>query len=126
MSTKGNYLSWIVVSNIDEARKFFAEVLGLKENAYAPEFKWAEFQGKNGGGLIGIGEYDKQSDIPAGSNAVLTFSVDDIVIAKKELMEKGAKMLGEIIEIPGHVKMQSFSDKDGNYFQIVESTEEKI
>ncbi len=34
--------------------------------------------------------------------------------------EKGAKLVGEIGEVPGHVKMQTFLDPDGNMMQIVQ------
>lgn len=125
MVSKGSYLSWIVVSNIEEGRKFFSEVLGLKERAYDPQYKWAEFSGE-GGTIVGICEYSEHSDIQAGSNAVMTFTVDDLTKAKKELIAKGAKMIGDVLEVPGHVKMQSFCDQDGNYFQIVEALEEKL
>lgn len=84
MSTKGTYLAWIVVSNINEARKFFTETLGFKELSFHEEYKWAEFQGKEGGGMIGIAQHEAHSEIPAGGNAVLTFTVDDISKAKKE------------------------------------------
>lgn len=122
MSTKGTFLSWIVVSDIKEARKFFTETLGFKELCFVEEYKWAEFQGKEGGSIIGVAEQDPQ--MKAGSNSIITFTVDDVVKAKKELSAKGAKMIGDIIEVPGHVKMQTFCDKDGNHFQIAESLEQ--
>lgn len=123
MVAKASYLSWIIVNNIDESRKFFKN-LGLEELSYDPRFKWAEFRGKAGGALIGVAQKSDMDPEPAGGNAVITFSVDDLDQAKKELSSKGVKMLGDVLEVPGHVKMQTFADKDGNRFQIVENLDE--
>ena len=58
--------------------------------------------------------------VKAGQNAVVTFTVDNLDKAKKEMVKKGAKCEGDIIEIPGHVKMQMVIDSDGNRFQMCE------
>jgi predicted enzyme related to lactoylglutathione lyase len=122
MKAKGSFLSWIVVSNLKEARKFFVEVLGLKEHSfYEGEYKWAEYQGDEGQ-MIGVAEKDEQ--LPAGNNAVITFTVDDIEKAIEDISPK-VNLIGDIMEVPGHVKMQTFSDKDGNYFQLCQLLGEK-
>ena len=53
-------------------------------------------------------------------NAVLAMTVDDIVAAKKELEGKKVSFIGDIIEVPGYVKMATFADPDGNIFQLVQ------
>ena len=53
-------------------------------------------------------------------NAVLAMTVDDIVAAKKELEGKKVSCIGDIIEVPGYVKMATFADPDGNIFQLVQ------
>lgn len=123
MVAKATYLSWIIVSDIQKARKFFKD-LGMKELSFDEQFKWAEFQGKEGGALVGVAEKSDHDPEPAGGNAVITFSVDNMDKAKKELSSKGVKMLGDVLEVPGHVKMQTFADSDGNKFQIVENLDE--
>jgi predicted enzyme related to lactoylglutathione lyase len=47
-------------------------------------------------------------------------TVDNIVATKKELEAKGVTFIDEIMEIAGHVKMVTFTDPDGNKFQLVE------
>lgn len=51
---------------------------------------------------------------------MITFTVADLEEAKQELLKKGAKCQGDIIEVPGHVKMQTVIDNDGNCFQLCE------
>lgn len=121
MVAKATYLSWIIVSDIEKARKFFTESLGMKELSFDPQYKWAEYQGKAGGGLVGVAQKSDMDPEPAGGNAVITFNVDNLDEAKKELSSKGVKMLGDVLEVPGHVRMQTIADKDGNRFQIVEN-----
>ncbi len=119
MKTQGIYLSWIVVKDIKQAIKFYTEVVGLTLKEFHPEFAWAELAGP-GGSILGIGEENPQSPMKAGINAVVTVAVDDMDTARQHYIEKGATLIGEVIEIPGHVKMQTFTDVDGNTMQIVQ------
>lgn len=121
MSTKGAYLAWIVVSDLKKARKFFVDVLDMKELSFHEEYKWAEYQGKEGGFMIGVAGQDDHTEMKPGSNAIVTFTVADVVQAKKDLASKRVRMLGDIIEVPGHVKLQMFSDEDGNLFQLAQT-----
>lgn len=126
MVIKNSMLSWIIVSDFKKALDFFTKTLGMKIQQHTPEYGWAELTGQEAGGaILGIAQETPQEPIKAGSNSVMTFSVDDVVKTKNELAKKGVKFLGEIIEIPGHVKMQLFSDPDGNLFQLVELLDHK-
>lgn len=120
MAVNGINLAWIVVKDIKSALKFYTEVVGLKLMEYHEEFGWAELAGKEDGAALGIAQENSQDPIRAGQNAVITMSVQDVVKAKNEMAKKGAKMVGDIIEIPGHVKLQTVLDKDGNHFQLVQ------
>ena len=51
---------------------------------------------------------------------ILTFTVDDIEAAKKELEEKGVKFKTDIYEVPGHVKLVDFVDEDNNTYQLAQ------
>lgn len=116
---KSANLVWVSVSDIKKAKKFFVDTLGLKELSFSEEWGWAELSGKEGGTMIGLAQADK--DLPPGSNAITTFSVDNIEVVRDELKKKGVTLIGEIIEVPGHVKMQMFTDLDGNKFQLVQT-----
>ena len=111
-------LAWITVSDFKKARKFFTETLGLKELSCYEEMGWAELQGLNGGSMLGIA--GEKGELPAGSNAIITFTVDNVDATIAEFKKKNVQLIGEVIEVPGHVKMQMFTDLDGNKFQIVQ------
>ncbi len=118
---KSSDLSWIVVSDIKKARKFFTETLGLVEHCNSEEHGWVEVGGTEGGAKIGIAQANNEDR--AGTNAVITFSVNHLENCVAELKKKGVKMIGEIIEVPGHVKLQTFVDtaRGRIRFQLVET-----
>lgn len=116
MNVKKIGLSWITVSDLVKARSFFVETLGLEVKDFAPEWGWMECSGKEGDSLLGVGQ--AQGEMKAGHNAVMTFTVDDVVAGRAELLEKGVRIIDEIVEVPGHVKMLTFFDNDGNMFQL--------
>lgn len=120
MKIQGLYLTWIVVKDIEAAVKFYTEVVGLTLKEFHKEFGWAELSGPDGT-LLGIAQETPQEVTKAGSNGVITIAVDDIVSARNELAKKGVLLIGDVIEVPGHVKMQTFTDKDGNMLQIVQT-----
>lgn len=111
-------LSWIVVKDLKKALNFYIEVMGLKLMEVNEEFGWAELQGHEGGARLGIAQMD--STLQAGENACVTMTVENIEKALDSLLKKGAELIGEVQEIPGHVKMQMAKDHDGNHLQLVE------
>lgn len=119
MTAEGMTLAWIVVNNFEEGIKFYTEVLGLKLLSQTPEYKWAELQGTDGA-MVGICESCEHTPISAGGNAVLTYSVKDIEKSIEDLNAKGVELVGEMQEVPGHVKLQMFKDKDGNLGQLAQ------
>ena len=126
MPTKQSNLSWVAVSDFKKAKKFFTETLGLKINSLSEEFNWAEVVGKDGGALIGIagmGDQESCGGIKPGQNAVVTLDVANIEESKALLEERGVQFFGEIMEVPGHVKLALFADPDGNKFQLVQNCE---
>jgi predicted enzyme related to lactoylglutathione lyase len=119
MKTEGIYLSWIVVKDIKAAITFYTTVAGLTLKEFNPEFGWAELSGPEGA-ILGLAQENKEYGQFAGTNAVVTISVDDIHSACEQFKKNGAILLGELIEIPGHVIMQTFQDSDGNTMQLVQ------
>ncbi len=113
-------LSWIVVKDVKAAVSYYTTVIGLKLVEFHEQYGWAELEGYNGGSRLGIAQENPNESIKAGQNAVVTFTVQNLEKAKEELVKKGAKCQGEIIEVPGHVKMQTVFDRDGNCFQLCE------
>jgi predicted enzyme related to lactoylglutathione lyase len=122
MTIKRMDLAWITVSDIARAKKFFVDTLGLKLNNDAPGHGWMELQGADGGGvLLGVGaNHEEKPLVGPGQNAVLTMSVDDLDVSMAALKAKGVTFVGEVIEIPGHVRIVFFVDPDNNKFQLVQ------
>mgnify|MGYP001614220653 CR=1 FL=1 len=112
-------LVWIVVDDFKAAVKFYTEVVGLKLMESSEEWNWAELEGKNGMRL-GIGKCHEKCDVKPGDNAILTVTVDSLDKKKAEMIQKGAVCVGDVQEVPGHVRMQMIKDLDGNQFQIVQ------
>ena len=123
MRTQSIGLVWIVVKDFKRAVKFYTEVAGLKLIEMNEQWGWAELEGHQGQGMrLGIAQHrpDSQEPIQPGQNGVATFTVDNIEQANKDLVQQGANLVGKVQEVPGHVKMQTVKDADGNVFQIVE------
>ena len=88
-----------------------------------PEYGWLELVPKDGGTILGVCQFNPQygNAVKPGDNAIVTFTVDDIVAVKALFEKQGVTMLGDIIEVPGHIKMLFFTDLDGNKFQICQT-----
>lgn len=113
-------LTWVAVSDLERARHFFTKVLKLKETTYSKEYAWAEYEGKEGGGRIGIAHKSTSSPIQPGQNGVITLTVPNIEKAIKELSAANVKLVGELVHVPNVLKMQIFLDEDKNHYQLVE------
>lgn len=120
MKTKSMNLSWIVVKDLKEAIKFYTEVLGLELKTLEEQWGWAELGAPEGTAKLGLAQSSDREPMKPGSNAVVTFKVDDIEAASDDLRSQGVKLEGEVIEVPGEVKLQTFKDASGNTFQLVE------
>lgn len=119
MKPVGMQLAWITVADIKKAIKFYTEVLGFELHEFNEEFGWAELSGKEGSRL-GLAQECPEHGNKAGTNAVITVTVKDIAQAINELNDNKVKLVGEVMEIPGQVKLQTFTDQDGNAFQLCE------
>lgn len=119
MKIQGIHLAWIAVADLAGAIKFYTEVVGLTLHEWNKEYGWAELSGPTGSRL-GIAQYTPECEVKAGSNAVFTITVDNIEEACEELKTKNARLVGDVLEVPGEVKMQTVCDADGNTFQVCE------
>lgn len=121
MSVKSMDMTWIVVADLKKAVQYYGDVIGLQLNQYSEQFGWAELSGKEGGAQLGLAQNSAHCPIKPGDNSVFTLTVDNIAEQKKRLAAKGVSFLGDIIEVPGHVKLLLCKDVDGNKFQLVEN-----
>lgn len=117
MKVQGIHLVWVVVSDIKTAIEFYTKTIGLTLKEFNDEYGWAELSGPDGC-TLGLAQQNPSENMKPGSNAVTTLTVDDLETAKNELIRKKCRLIGETLEVPGHVKMQTFADVDGNMLQL--------
>jgi predicted enzyme related to lactoylglutathione lyase len=110
-------LAWYNVADVDKAKKFYGDVLGLKPMFEMPG--WAEFSHAKGATAIGLAA--PRPDAPATPGATVVLSVDDMDLARKELSARGVRFDGAVEEIPGIVRLSTFVDPFGNRVQLAQS-----
>jgi predicted enzyme related to lactoylglutathione lyase len=120
MAIKSYDLAWISVSDMQKARNFFVDTLGMKVMDDQPNYGWLEVAGEKGA-RIGIGIGAPESPLKAGNNAVISLSVDNLDATKKMLVSKNVTILGDIMEVPGQVRLLLIQDQDGNLIHLCES-----
>ena len=121
MNIKSMGLAWITVSNLAASKSFFKDILGLTIGQDSSDHGWMEFVAEDKSFKLGVSATDDSMPmIKPGQNAVVTFTIPCIMEAKAELQKHHVMLLGDIIEIPGHIKMLMFADADKNIFQVVE------
>ena len=109
-------LSWYHVADLEKAKKFYGEVLGLKKTFEMEG--WAEFSHADGAASIGLNQL-RPGDEKAGATVVL--KVEDLETARRQLKKHGVEFEGEVQEIPGVVRIATFSDPFGNRLQLVQT-----
>ena len=103
----------VMVTNMDNAIKFYSETLGFKlKNRYGDH--WADIEGPG----IAIGLHPAGKDIKIGNNLSMGFKVKDLHEAIEALEQKGVqfKLLDDT-----QVKLASFTDTDGNALYLAQS-----
>lgn len=108
-------LSWYPVKDLEKAKQFYSEVLGLKK-MFEME-GWAEFSHGKGAAAIGL------SGNPANtmqSGATVVLQVEDIDKTRQELIRHGVKFENEVEEVQGVVRLTAFRDPFGNLLQLAQ------
>jgi catechol 2,3-dioxygenase-like lactoylglutathione lyase family enzyme len=112
----------ISVTDLERARKFYVEALGLTSNGEMTTGH-LEFEAGGGTGLIVF----ERKDAPKAENTVASFRVDDLEAVMRQLRERGVKF--EEYDTPelktdngvasmGSIKGAWFKDPDGNILAV--------
>lgn len=120
ISYSGTVVAALSVRDFKRALGWYRDVLGL-DTVYSFEepMKWGEISTPVPGLTIGVGE--TTDDVPSNGSMMLSFGVTDIEAARAELESKGVSFAGPTQEIPGTVKLATFSDPDGNQFMLAQT-----
>ncbi len=117
MKILGLQLVWITVSDIKMAIKFYTDVIGFKLLEFNEDYGWAELSSEQGARL-GLAQSQLESEFKPGANAIPTITVENLDVALKELEKNKVRLIGSVQEVPGEVRMQTFTDSDSNTFQL--------
>jgi predicted enzyme related to lactoylglutathione lyase len=108
-------LAGCFVSDLELAKKFYVDTLGLQLMFESPGF--CEISHGKGGMVIGL----SQSPRPSGQDgAVICFKVDDLPPEKERLQKRGVDFEGTVLEKPGIVRIVNFRDPFANRLQLVQ------
>jgi predicted enzyme related to lactoylglutathione lyase len=113
---KGINVVSIPVTDLDVARAFYRDTLGLGAPLYdLPEAGWIEFASGGSGGNISVTLAEPGWKPSAGTTLVL--DVDDCFTAVAELRDRGVRCDDPQV-FPGYVVFAGFTDPFGNRLQM--------
>jgi len=109
--TRVDYIR-VPVDDIEAARHFYGDILGLPRNEHLDHEDWVEYEASNV--TLAVMTPETHDDVfatfPPGTIAL---HVDDVAAARAELEAKGVEFLAETID-SGVCHMALFNDPDGN------------
>lgn len=109
----------VLVSDWEAARRWYAEKLGFQELYAIEEAGWAEMQSPLTGATIGLNRVE--SAHPGPGSVTITFGVTNIDATRAEMEKRGVAFDGPTQEIPGMVRLATFTDPDGNEMMLAQS-----
>lgn len=116
MFFKGINVVSISVTDLDKAREFYRDVLGLGEPIYdLPDAGWIEFASGGPSGNIAVTK--AESNWQPGTGTTLVLNVEDCHSACTELRRRGVHCEDPVV-FPGYVTFCSFYDPFGNRLQM--------
>ncbi len=113
----GTVLCVLSVGDVNAAKAWYGKVLGCTVVYELPEHNWAEVATPTEGALIGLMQDPDATTVGNGGSSV-SFGVRDISAAKASLMNHSVAIDGDVIEIPGVVKLLNFKDPYGNSLML--------
>ncbi len=108
----------VYVTDFKKAVSWYGNVLGFQPDYLMEEMQWGELKTNVPGLTLGI----QVTDTPGGEGGQrLTFGVKDIEAARATVLAGGGTLDGDVMEIPGMVKLADWRDPDGNRFMFAQS-----
>jgi predicted enzyme related to lactoylglutathione lyase len=109
MKVRGTDFVMYLVSDLGRAASFYRDVLGLRQEVYSEEWKWAEFD--CGNITLALKGGEKLPETITGGRIAL--AVDDIHAAHEEMKKRGVRVVSEPHDYSGCWAMEIL-DPDGN------------
>ena len=98
------------VSDLDEAINWYQKTLGFELQYRLDEIGWCELTSSVENVNVGLSVVES----PNPGGATPTFGVQDIQAAEAALQSKDVRIDGDIVTIPGLVRLLTFYDQDDN------------
>ena len=111
----------VSVSNLQAARAWYRDVLGLEEGFAVEEAGWIEFAAPVENVVIGLSGIPEGEQHPGASPVNITFGVENVDEARAHLEAKGVQFNGPTNELPGMVRLAEFKDPDGNVMLLAQN-----
>jgi len=111
---------WVHVRDIKKARKFYRDVLGLKEIWYDEEGESASFRIPRGPPLSMHVQGKGEPGRPAGTVSGIYFSVVDVNRAARAIERKGGTVTDRPEKKPWGNWNATIADPDGNEFVLTD------
>lgn len=108
------------VMDLERSLDWYQRVLGFQLLYRRDDIAWAELS--TGVDKVNVGLSERQEAGGAGG-ATLTFGVADIDAAKAALDAEGVRQDGDIVDIPGLVRLLTFFDPDDNALMFYQMPE---
>lgn len=89
MRIRGTDFVMLEVSDLAAAAHFYRDVLGLPQEIYSEEYRWAEFDCGN----LTLALKGAATVVEGGTGARLALAVDDVEAAHAELQRNGARVV---------------------------------
>jgi predicted enzyme related to lactoylglutathione lyase len=105
------------VSDLRAAVAWYTKKLGFEKGFAAPAAGWAEVTSPVKKVTIGL----NTNGARGGGGFTPVLGVKDITRAVTTLKRRKVQLDGDIVEIPGMVKLATFRDLDGNRLMLAES-----
>lgn len=115
----GTTINSVGVRDIEKSKSWYRDVLGCSVFYELPEQGWCELTTPCAGAVVGLNEDPDAKPSPVNA---MSFGVKDVALAQQWLVKKQAKLEGDVIEIPGVVKLLYFHDPDGNRLMFYQPT----
>jgi catechol 2,3-dioxygenase-like lactoylglutathione lyase family enzyme len=103
---------WYHVRDLDEARRFYQELLGFEEVAVDFEGRWSEL--RRAEMEIGLAEGE-----PGEDGGVAHVDVADLKAESERLRGAGVEV-GIVLELTGEMRLLDVYDPDGNRIQLAQ------
>jgi predicted enzyme related to lactoylglutathione lyase len=113
----GSVIAVLDVADLEAAVAWYGEHLGLEPILNLTDYGWAELTTPVKGAAIGL---SVPQDAPKRPGAVV-LGVKDVAAAVAKLKSGGVAFEGEVVDLPGLVKLAKFHDPDGNAITLAES-----